>query len=273
MSSPTHHVKSVATALKIVKVLENQDKMGVTEISQKTGITKSSVYKYLDTLRHHGYVTKDGTCYSLSLSWFHIGQKVRKDHDVFKASRDKLDRLARQTGETVSLVVEENGDAVYLYQVTEQKQPMGPVEEGGRVPSVVSTGGKAILSYRPIEEVERILFESDLEGGMPQLRPELEDLRDQRIVIERDNPRRGAFSAGAFSGHRHEIGDDQPYQNLHSIAIPIRDPNNYAIAAVEVSGAETSLYGQRLEEEIASQIVTIAKTIETKLLPNGTYMS
>jgi len=267
MTTPTHHVDAVRTCLRIVDALARGDRLGVTEIAQRTGVAKSSVYKHLDTLRAGGYITKtdDGT-YSLSLRWFEAGTAVRERRDVFQLATDELDALAARTGETVSLVVEENGDAVYLYQASEDEAAGAPVGLGERFPAPISVGGKAILSYRPTEEVEALLDANDLADESEDLLAELEAIHSQRMVIERDSPLQGTFSAGAFEGHRHVVGHDEPYQGLHSVAVPIRDPRDYAVAAIEVSGTESSLYGRRLEEEIASLLVTTGRDIETALI-------
>lgn len=266
MSRSDHHVKSVTKLFRIVEALDRRGSMGVTELARETGIAKSSVYKYLSTLEHLGFVTKSDAAYSLSLRWFEVGRRVRERRDVFRTARTELDRLARRTGETASLVVEEDGDAVYLYQATERDEPVGPVEEGGRIPAPISVGGKAILSYRPLEDVEALLEERDLAEGSEQLLSELRTLRNQRMVIERESPQGGAFSAGAFQGHRHVVGHEEPYQSLHSIAVPVRDADSYAVAAIEVSGSESSLYGRRLEDEIAALLVNASKSVESALL-------
>ena len=266
MSGTGHHVKSVQKLFQIVEALDERESMGVTELARETDIAKSSVYKYLDTLSHLGFVTKRDSAYSLSTRWYEVGRGVRERNDVYRVAKSELERLARRTGETVSLVVEEDGDAVYLYQVSDRETPVAPVAEGERIPSPISVGGKAILSYRPINEVETMLAEQDLDEGFDQLASELRMLRNQRMVIERESPRRGTFSAGAFEGHRHVVGHGEPYQNLHSVAVPIRDPDNYAVAAIEMSGSESSLYGRRLEDEIASLLVNASKSIETVLL-------
>jgi len=267
MTGPTHHVDAVVTCLRIVDALARGEQLGVTEIERRTEVAKSSVYKHLDTLRAGGYVTKtDGGKYALSLRWFEAGTAVRDRRDVFQLAADDLDALAARTGETASLVVEENGDAVYLYQATEDDDVGAPVGVGERFPAPISVGGKAILSYRPPVEVEALLDANDLADESDDLLTELDSIRSQRMVIERESPLQGTFSAGAFEGHRHVVGHDEPYQGLHSVAVPIRDPDDYAVAAIEVSGTESSLYGRRLEEEIASLLVTTGREIETALI-------
>ena len=266
MTASAHRVKSDITAFTIIEALDRKGEMGVTEIAQETGIVKSSVHKHLSTLLELGYVSKRDTRYSLSLRWLGAGRRVRERHRVFQPAKREVRRLARRIGETVSLVVEEDGDAVYLFQANEPESPARPVEEGERIPAPISVGGKALLSYRPTEEIRTLVEAADLDAAADTLLSELRTLRDQRLVIGRATPRERAFSAGSFEGHRHVVGHGEPYRNLNSLAVPIRDTDNYALAAVEVSGEESSLYGRRLEEEVASLLVETGKAIETSLL-------
>lgn len=265
MAVPDHHVKSVATAFQVVEVLERNDRRGVTEIANETGITKSSVYKHLDTLQHLGYVTKTEEGYALSYRWFRAGRRVRERDSVYRAARSEVNRLARRTGETVSLVVVEDGDAVYLFQASDD-DPAGPIPEGERIPALASVGGKAIYSYRSIEEAEELLTDADSDVDADELAAELRTLRDQRLVIEQDTPTLGGFSAGALEGHRHVPGHDEPYRNLHSAAVPVRNPEGYGVAALEVTGPAAGLSGHRLEEDVASLLVAAGKSVETDLV-------
>jgi DNA-binding IclR family transcriptional regulator len=265
MEQADHHVKSLVTGFRIVEELARGERLGVTELTQRTGIAKSSVYKHLDTLRALGYVTKDDGKYSLSLRWFETGLHIRDHQDVLALARAELDQLASRTGETVSLVVEEDGDAVYLYQAGGSDTD-APLSEGERMPAPLSVGAKAMFAYRPTQEIEAMLDRNDIDSDRTEFLQELETLSDQRIVIRRDNPLQGTFSAGAFEGHRHVVGHDEPYRNLHSAAVPIRDPDEYAVAAIEVSGNESSLYGRRLEEEIAELLVSAERTVEAAFI-------
>lgn len=265
MTASEHRIKSTEKTFAILEELEQSDSAGVTELARQTDIPKSSVHKYLSTLRSLGFIIKDGTQYSLSFRCYQFGRNVREQCDIYRYARPRIDRLATRIGETISLVVEENGDAVYLYQACVEETPLSPVEEGGRMPVHVSTAGKAILSYRPTAAVETYLANAEVSPTMNVL-DELDRIRDQRIIIERDGPDRGEYSAGLLQGHRHVVGYDQTDDSLHSIAVPIRDADDYAIAALEVSGSAPAMRGSRLEEDIATLLVEVGTELEADIL-------
>jgi DNA-binding IclR family transcriptional regulator len=266
MAESDHHINSLATAFRIVEVLERRGTLGVTDIARETGVAKSSVYKHLDTLRATGYVSRDDGEYALSYRWFRTGSRVRERNPAYAVAWRELERLARRTGETASLVVAENGDAVYLSQVSDADEATGPVAEGERIPALASVAGKAIYSYRPFEAVEALLAAADRDADVEEVRAELDALRDQRLVVERERPEPGGFSAGALEGHRHVTGHDEPYRDLHSAAVPVRTPEGYGVAALEVTGPAATLSGRRLDEDVASLLVAAGKSVETDLV-------
>ncbi|WP_207592324.1 IclR family transcriptional regulator domain-containing protein [Halomontanus rarus] len=265
MGPPKHHVKSVSKTFEILEVMERSGELGVTELSQRTGIAKSSVYKYLDTLRHLGFVTKSEGKYSLSLRFFQFGQRIVNRHDVYHLARPELEALAEKTGEMASLVVEEDGEAVSLYRTRGHDRSHGTVEDGDRIPIHGSAGGKALLSYRPPEEVETALAAADVDVDRQTLFAELETARDQRLVVDRDARDVVDYSAGMLEGHRHTVGQNRTDDGLRSIAVPIRNDQDYAIAAIEVIGTDRSLNAQRLEADIAPLLVSAGKSIEIEL--------
>lgn len=266
MDPPKHHVKSISKAFEILEAMEGSGELGVTELSRRTGIAKSSVFKYLDTLRHLGFVTKSGDKYALSLRFFQLGQRIVGQHDVFHVARPELESLAEKTGETVALLVEEGGEAVYLFRACARDRPDETLEAGNRIPIQACAGGKALLSYRPPEDVDAVLSTGDVDVDRRQFIDELEKARDQRIVIDRGTSERGEYSAGVLEGHRHTVGRNRADNDSYRIAVPIRDERDYAIAAIEVVGPEYGLHARRLEEDIAPLLVSTAKSIEIDLL-------
>lgn len=269
MSRQTHHIKSDVTAFRVLEVLDRRGEAGVTRIANETGIAKSSVYKHLDTLKNLGYVRKMDGEYTLTLRWFQAGQRVRSRDPVFIAARSEVDRLSLKTGETVSLVVDENGDAVYLFQSNHDNEEPSPIREGEIIPSPLSIGGRAILSYSPTPFVRNVLAERNLDIEVEEFLSRLERLRDQRIVFRRVDPPRDVSSAGSLEGHRHVVVNNSHYQGMNGLAVPIRDSENRAVASIEVSGNASSLYGPRFETEIATMVVNACKQIEASLLDHG----
>ena len=263
-SAESHHVKSIVKAFELLETLERTGEVGVTELSRQTGIAKSSVYKYLDTLRHLGYVTKSDGKYAASLRLFNFGQRIVSRRDVYRIAQPELDALAEKIGEMVSLIVEEDGDAVYLYCTS--PHDVQTIEAGSRMPIHVSTGGKALLSYRSREYVEAVLEDTAFDIDRRNFHADLEKARDNRVIIDQDTNNQLEYNAGVLEKRWHSFGQQGDDNPLYRVAVPIRDSDDRGIAAIEVLGSELSLDSRRLQEEIVPLLVSTGKSIETDLL-------
>ncbi|GAB3670549.1 IclR family transcriptional regulator domain-containing protein [Halopiger thermotolerans] len=263
-SAESHHVKSIVKAFDLLETLEQTGAMGVTELSRQTGIAKSSVYKYLDTLRHLGYVTKSDGKYAASLRLFDFGQRVVSRHEVYRIAQPELDALAEKIGETVSLIVEEDGDAVYLYCTSPRDAQT--IEAGSRMPIHASTGGKALLSYRSRDYVDDVLEDTAFDIDRQNFYDDLEKARNNRVIIDRDTNNQLEYNAGVLEKRWHSFDRQDETERLYRIAVPIRNADDRGIAAVEVFGSESRMDSRRLQEEIVPLLVSTGKSIETELL-------
>ncbi|WP_247004427.1 IclR family transcriptional regulator domain-containing protein [Halosolutus gelatinilyticus] len=263
-SAESHHVKSIVKAFGLLEALEQTGEVGVTELSRQTGIAKSSVYKYLDTLRHLGYVTKSDGNYSASLRLFHFGQRILSRYEVYQIAQPELDALSEKIGEMVSLIVEEDGDAVYLYCTSPHDAQT--IEEGSRMPIHLSTGGKAILSYRSREYVEDVLEDTAFDIDRQNFRADLQKARDNRVIIDQNPNNQLEYNAGLLEKRWHSFGQQRVDDQIYRIAVPIRDVEDRGVAAIEVIGFEFSLNSRRLQEELVPLLVSAGKSIETDLL-------
>ena len=74
-------VQSIDRALSILEVLSDYSEgLGVTEISEKVDLHKSTVYRLLATLIYKGYVVQDleTNKYGITLKLFELGSKKLK---------------------------------------------------------------------------------------------------------------------------------------------------------------------------------------------------
>lgn len=232
-------VRTTAKAFRVVEGLTELGSAGVTELATHLDLSKSSVYKHLDTLRRLGYVTKERDEYRPGLRFFEIGNEVRERNELYRVAKPFVDNLAMTTGETVSLGVEESEKVVYLYSVRAGSTDDG--KQGTRAPLATDVAGKAILAHKPT--VERDALVSNAEWMDDSLIAELRTIRDHRLAIERSTREDG--------------------QNC--VAVPIRDKQDYPLGALTVCGSTASLSGKRLEEDITGLVVGAAKSIEVEL--------
>lgn len=112
----------------------------------------SAVHNHLSTLAEHGFVTKTGEEYHLSLKFFELGGFTRNQVDLFKIAEPEIERLAEETGELVNLMTEERGMGVYLKRSKGQDALDLDTYVGMRVHLHTTALGKSILAHLPQNE-------------------------------------------------------------------------------------------------------------------------
>src|ERR1700681_5047381 len=99
-------VNSVDRALVILEYLGTQTKkIGVRELGQAIGLSKSSVHRILQTLRARGFVkwNPDNARYSLGMRAFDVGCCILRSIDAHAVAKPYLEQLVASLGETAFL--------------------------------------------------------------------------------------------------------------------------------------------------------------------------
>lgn len=140
---------SLDKALALLDALGRLGHAGIKALSQTTGIPPSTVHRLLSVLAQGSYVRQDpkNREYRLSIKLLELGAKVRSGLDLAGLAGPFMKRLARQSGETVNLVVFDNVEAVYVEQESETRSMLRMFTRvGARVPLYCSGVGKAFLA-------------------------------------------------------------------------------------------------------------------------------
>src|SRR3546814_7288592 len=100
--------RAVARGLAMLEVLAEAGPMRLSRLAGEVDLQKSTVHRILQTLVALGYVEQDaetGT-YGPSLKLWEMGSAVVVEHPVKRAASIFVQTLHKETGETVSLLVD-----------------------------------------------------------------------------------------------------------------------------------------------------------------------
>ena len=243
-------VEATETSFYLIEALKRLNSAGVTELATELDIPKGTVHKHLNTLRGLNYVVKQGTTYSLSVSFLGLGNAARTRIGLHEVAQGPLEKLADTVGETASIMIPEHGYGVYTSRVIPSNVSMPTINEGDRVPLHATAGGKAILAYLPDEVVERIL---DQRGLTAETNATITDRRKLLAELQVVHDRRSAYD-------RNEL-----VEGLYCVASPITNPDHSAIGAVTISGTGDRL-GEKLSgSDIGSFLGSTADSIQNRL--------
>jgi len=147
----SYTISAVDRALALLEVLAENADIGVTELAERTGNTKSLVFRLLFTLEQRGYVQKDPVTrtYALGYRSLFLADHVRQQSRLIVAAQPYLDTLVEQTHENVVLAVREDLHSVCI-AMRESPQPLRlSGQRGQRFPLHAGGGPKVLLAFAP----------------------------------------------------------------------------------------------------------------------------
>jgi DNA-binding IclR family transcriptional regulator len=253
-STSPRTLKTVQRAFDVVRALQDLDGAGVTELAEELGLSKSSTYNYLSTLREHQYVVKEGDTYRLSYQFLHIGEYVRGQTDIYRHGREELDILAHETGRYVHLATEQHGLGVNLYKVRGE-EAIGSRYQQSKLqrPDYLhfSATGKAILAHLPRERVEWILDEYGL------VRKTANTITDpEELFAELERTRERGYSVNA----------EEEIEGIRAVGAPILAQDGEVLGSVSVSGPAHRLRQPEHRERLVKAVTDTANVVEVNIV-------
>lgn len=218
-------VQSVVRTFALLELLCENGEMGITELSVKSGYSKSTVFRLINTLVDLGYVKKNNLTsgYAVTLKFLKISAFERTLYDQRNEMRPILEKLSEECGETVHLVERSGKDIIYIDKIENNSNSFRMASRiGMSLPMVYTASGKTIMSYLTEAEIKKIWDQSNIIAKTPhtitdfmEFSKEINDVRNSGIAIDNEENELGVCClAKAFS----DI--DGVYNYAVSVSVP-----------------------------------------------------
>lgn len=239
-------VGAVQRAVAVLDALaEAGGELGTNEIARRTGINVSTVSRLLSTLAATGLAGygDDTGRYRLGTHLLRLAASARAGLDIRALARPHLVALARGTGETATLSVPGDAEAITV-DFAQSPQSVRSVAEVGR-PSVAhaTSAGKVYLAYH-----------GRLPDGPLQAYTERTETSRRRIAAEASRVRERGWAIAA--------GEREP--DLNAIAAPVLDPAGGLVAIVGVQGPAGRFTRQAMDAalpQLLSRCTAVASSL------------
>lgn len=200
-------VQSIERALAILELLSGrEDGLGITELAEGTGLSKSTVHRLLHTLMVTGYIRqrKSNANYLLTMKLYHLGARTVERLDVLKAARPTLEHLRDETREVVHLVLREGNEIVYVDKVESDYTIRMHSSIGRKSPMYCTAVGKAMLAEMPDAEIEALWKTMDIQTytehtitEFPAFMEEIRRIRSLGYAMDEEENEKGVRCIGA----------------------------------------------------------------------------
>ncbi len=245
-------VQSVDRALNIMEIISDYSNgLGITDISEKSSLHKSTVHRILKTLIDNGYVEQDGVSknYLITFKLYNLGKRKIENLDIVKVAKPSIEILSTKVKETVHLVIRDGADVVYIDKVEADNTINMSSKVGRRSPVYCTSVGKSMLAYETDEVIKSVWDESNILKYT------------ENTIIDYNNFLRELAKVKelgyALDNEENEIG-------VVCIGAPIFDHTNKVIGAISISGPSNRIENKGIEtlkEEILKMVKNISRDL------------
>jgi IclR family KDG regulon transcriptional repressor len=244
-------VQSVERAATIIEELAKEyDGLGVTELSNRIDLHKSTVYRLLSTLVTLGYAEQNPKTqrYRLGMKLLYLGGTILERMDLRLEAHDLLKQLSEDVNETIHLVVPDGNHVLYIDKIDSMKTIRMYSQIGRRATFYSSAVGKAILAYSEDNFIDRVIS-MGLKKRTSNTITDAHELRECLL-----NVRLNGYS----------IDDEENEEDIRCVGAPIFGHTGNVIGAISVSGPAMTVTTEKIEY-LAGKTKECAKKISLRM--------
>ena len=244
-------VQSVAKALAVLNCFSgHEEALTVSDISERMGLSPSTAFGLINTLRNEGFLEQDrvGKQYRLGMRMLQLGVLTQQRLPLFRIGEPFCQELLKKRAYTLHLATVVGGEVIYVHKMNNPNSPI-MYSHVGKIASKHCTGiGKAVLAFLKEEEIEQYLH-APLERFTPntitdpnELRKELQRIRERRFAVD----------------------DEEVEIGCCCVAAPIFHGGDQVIGAVSISTTRQIWQNENLSE-LASDVIFCAGQISKRM--------
>lgn len=222
MPERSNLVQSVIRAFDILELLDNENELGISEISERLGLEKSTVHRLISTLKHKGYVEQNNSNhkYLNSFKLFEMGNNVVERLGLRRQAQPFMEALSVDSRETVNLAIMDGKHIIYIDKIESSETIKVDLRIGKKLPSYCTGLGKAMLAFMSEERVKELL------EGETFFRYTHNTVRDFSHLLEQ---------LKKIRGQGYCIDDEEYVGGLVCIASPVRNFSGEVVAAMSIA--------------------------------------
>ncbi len=218
-------VPAADNTLRILRLLASRkNPTPAAMIASLLQLPRSSVYQLLTVMNERGFVTHypEDKSYGLGIAAFELSSAYTRQEPLARLGAPLIAQLVDKVGESAHLAILHGSDVLYIVEERAKGRPSLVTDVGVRLPSHLTASGRAILAALPKSQVRALYpnaasftdrVEQSSITSYSQLRRELEQCTQRGYAVERG-----------------DVTED-----FHSLAVEIRDANDWPVAAVAVT--------------------------------------
>ncbi len=245
-----NHISVLEKTFRVLEAFQGDREVALGDLTVRTHLVKSNVFRILFTLEKLGYVEKiRGGRYSLTSRLSRLAGDYPPRSNLSSLAAPFMADLLRQFQETINLGVLDGGEVLYIHVLECSHAFRLAAHAGMRSPLHSTALGKCLLSRLPRPEIEALLKANPPRKLTTRTITEISALCNEAARVR-------------SRGYAVDGGEDS--QGARCIGAPILDPQGHVCAAISISGPAMRVKPSR-DKEIAGALMETCREISTLL--------
>lgn len=238
---------------RIVSILEmlgdNTDGLGLTELSIKIGLPKSTTCRILKSLMQYNMAAQDSETkkYKLGLQILMLGNKLLKNICISEIARPYLINIRDEFDETVFLSVLDNNRVTCVEKFDTRKKLRYFVQVGNTMPFNCAASSKVIIAFQDEKNLNEII------SNMKFLRYTDCTIYNQKKLFQEYK---------SIKNCGYAVCNEEMENLVMGIAAPIFDYKNEVKSSICILGLKSSFKGKKLNAVINTLLDASGKISE-----------
>jgi DNA-binding IclR family transcriptional regulator len=245
-------IQSVGRAARILKALgSEQARLGVTELADRLGLAKATVYGLLRTLEAHQFVEQDLETgkYRLGPALLQLGNAFLDNHELRARSLLWAESLASRAREAVLVGVRYGPSVLIVHHVFRPDDSVQILEVGASIPWHACALGKAMVAFLNPSERKELL-----DDGLPRLTGQT--LTEPEVLVQ--ELARIARDGIAIENQEAILGEA-------GIAAPLFDNHGAVVGAMGLAGPVEHLLPGAAAADLVAAVKEAARGLSREL--------
>jgi IclR family pca regulon transcriptional regulator len=227
-------VAGLEKGLAVIEAFDQErPRLTISDVAERTGLTRAAARRYLITLTHLGFVTQDRKMFALAPKVLRLAQSYMHSARLPRVLQPELQKLAYTLKEASAAGVLDGGDVICIAATSAGRVISSTLQPGSRVPAYCTSNGRVLVASLPQDEVDDWIASQAL---LP--------LTAHTIV----NPDRLRVELARVCQQGWASVDQEFELGLRTVAVPLKNYRGETVAALNISVHATRMTMDQLVE-------------------------
>ena len=165
---------------------QDRPRLTISEVAERTGLTRAAARRYLLTLTHLGFVHQERKMFALAPRVLRLAQSYMHSARLPRVVQPALTELAHTLKEASAASVLDDADVICIAATSAGRNVSATLQPGIRVPAYCTANGRVLVAALPDEQAEAWLDRQTLRARTAttitrrdHLRAELQRVRER----------------------------------------------------------------------------------------------